>query len=41
VAKETRVLRSESFPDLADEVMFPRLSNAKLEWLSVGGAVRL
>jgi thioredoxin reductase (NADPH) len=37
VAKETRVLRSESFPDLADEVIFPRLSDAKLEWLGERG----
>jgi thioredoxin reductase (NADPH) len=37
VAKETRVIRSESFPDLADEVMFPRLSDAKLEWLGERG----
>jgi len=31
------VLRSESFPDLADEVIFPRLSEAKLEWLGERG----
>jgi thioredoxin reductase (NADPH) len=37
VAEETRVLRSESFPDLADEVIFPRLSDAKLEWLGERG----
>ena len=37
MAKETRVLRSESFPDLADEVIFPRLSDAKLEWLAERG----
>jgi thioredoxin reductase (NADPH) len=37
VAKETRVMRSESFPDLADEVIFPRLSDAKLEWLGKRG----
>ncbi len=37
MAKETRVLRSESFPDLADEVMFPRLSDAKLSWLGERG----
>ena len=29
----TEVIRSERFPDLDDEVMFPRLSDAKLEWL--------
>jgi CRP-like cAMP-binding protein len=28
----TRVLRSETFPDLADEVIYPRLSEAKLAW---------
>ncbi|HYJ22482.1 MAG TPA: FAD-dependent oxidoreductase [Solirubrobacterales bacterium] len=37
MAEETRVLRSESFPDLADEVIFPRLSEAKLEWLGERG----
>jgi thioredoxin reductase (NADPH) len=37
VAKETRVIRSDSFPDLADEVMFPRLSDAKLKWLGERG----
>jgi thioredoxin reductase (NADPH) len=30
----TQVIRSERFPDLADEVLFPRLSDAKLEWLA-------
>jgi thioredoxin reductase (NADPH) len=30
-------MRSESFPDLADGVMFPRLSDAKLEWLGKRG----
>jgi thioredoxin reductase (NADPH) len=34
---ETRVVRSDSFPDLGDEVMFPRLSEAKLEWLRKRG----
>ena len=29
----TRVLRSENFPDLADEVIYPRLSGKKLAWL--------
>src|SRR5215213_6690951 len=32
----TRVLRTE-FPDLDDEVLFPRLSDAKLEWLAERG----
>ena len=36
----TRVLRSESFPDLADEVIYPRLSDAKLAWLHKRGGVR-
>jgi thioredoxin reductase (NADPH) len=36
-AEETKVLRSERFPDLADEVMFPRLSDSKLEWLAKRG----
>src|SRR5579871_6079134 len=34
---ETRVIRTDSFPDLADEVLFPRLSDAKLEWLGKRG----
>jgi thioredoxin reductase (NADPH) len=33
----TRVLRSETFPDLADEVIYPRLSDAKLAWLRERG----
>jgi thioredoxin reductase (NADPH) len=37
VAEETKVMRSERFPDLGDEVMFPRLSDAKLEWLAKRG----
>jgi thioredoxin reductase (NADPH) len=36
----TQVLRSERFPDLADEVMFPRLSDAKLAWLAERGERR-
>src|SRR5918997_2090049 len=36
----TRILRSESFPDLADEVIYPRLSDKKLAWLSERGGVR-
>ena len=35
----TRVMRSD-FPDLADEVMFPRLSDAKMEWLAKQGERR-
>jgi thioredoxin reductase (NADPH) len=31
--QEVRVVRLEPFPDLADEVQFPRLSEAKLGWL--------
>jgi thioredoxin reductase (NADPH) len=33
----TRILRSESFPDLADELLFPRLSGGKLAWLRERG----
>jgi thioredoxin reductase (NADPH) len=33
----TQVLRSERFPDLGDEVLFPRLSDGKLEWLAERG----
>ena len=36
----TQVLRSDSFPDLTDEVLYPRLSDAKLDWLSERGGVR-
>ena len=36
----TRILRSETFPDLADEVIYPRLSDAKLEWLRKQGGER-
>jgi thioredoxin reductase (NADPH) len=36
----TRVLRSEQFPDLADEVLFPRLSDGKLAWLAERGERR-
>jgi thioredoxin reductase (NADPH) len=31
--QEVRVVRLEPFPDLSDEVMFPRLSEKKLHWL--------
>jgi thioredoxin reductase (NADPH) len=31
--QEVRVVRLEPFPDLSDEVQFPRLSEAKLDWL--------
>ena len=33
----TQVIRSERFPDLADEVLFPRLSDKKLAWLAKQG----
>ena len=33
----TQVIRSERFPDLDDEVLFPRLSDAKLAWLGKRG----
>ena len=36
----TQVIRSEEFPDLADEVFFPRLSDAKLAWLRKRGRPR-
>jgi thioredoxin reductase (NADPH) len=36
----TEVIRSERFPDLADEVLFPRLSDAKLHWLAKRGERR-
>src|SRR3954465_9214995 len=36
----TQVLRSERFPDLDDEVLFPRLSDGKLEWLAERGERR-
>jgi thioredoxin reductase (NADPH) len=34
------VIRSERFPDLGDEVLFPRLSDGKLEWLAKRGERR-
>jgi thioredoxin reductase (NADPH) len=34
----TQVMRSDRFPDLADEVLFPRLSDAKLAWFAERGA---
>ncbi|MHB8694351.1 MAG: FAD-dependent oxidoreductase [Solirubrobacteraceae bacterium] len=36
----TQVIRSEHFPDLADEVFFPRLSDAKLAWMGERGRRR-
>ena len=36
----TEVMRGQEFPDLADEVLFPRLSDAKLAWLSKRGRRR-
>jgi thioredoxin reductase (NADPH) len=33
----TQVIRSERFPDLEDDVLFPRLSDAKLAWLAKRG----
>jgi thioredoxin reductase (NADPH) len=36
----SQVVRSERFPDLADEVLFPRLSDAKLAWLAKRGERR-
>jgi thioredoxin reductase (NADPH) len=34
------MIRSEEFPDLADEVFFPRLSDTKLQWLAKHGRRR-
>jgi thioredoxin reductase (NADPH) len=36
----TQVIRSERFPDLDDEVLFPRLSDTKLAWLAERGERR-
>jgi thioredoxin reductase (NADPH) len=36
----TQVVRSERFPDLGNEVLFPRLSDAKLAWLAERGERR-
>jgi thioredoxin reductase (NADPH) len=33
-------IRAENFPDLSDEVMYPRLSEAKLERLAEKGTRR-
>jgi len=33
----TQVVRSDRFPDLSDEVLFPRLSDGKLRWLAKRG----
>ena len=37
----TRVMRSEQFPDLNDEVLFPRLSDSKLAWFAKQGEKRV
>ena len=34
------MIRSENFPDLGDEILFPRLSDAKLAWLAERGERR-
>jgi thioredoxin reductase (NADPH) len=36
----TRVMRSERFPDLGDEVLFPRLSDGKIAWFAKHGERR-
>ena len=36
----TQVVRSDRFPDLNDEVLFPRLSDGKLHWLAKRGQRR-
>ena len=33
----TTVMRSERFPDLGDELLFPRLSDSKIAWLGKRG----
>ena len=33
-------IRSERFPDLSDELLFPRLSEGKLHWLAKRGQRR-
>ncbi|MBV9166581.1 MAG: FAD-dependent oxidoreductase, partial [Solirubrobacterales bacterium] len=33
----TRMVRSDRFPDLNDQVLFPRLSDGKLQWLAKRG----
>jgi thioredoxin reductase (NADPH) len=33
----TQVIRSEHFPDLGDEILFPRIADAKLGWLGERG----
>jgi thioredoxin reductase (NADPH) len=38
--QEVRVVRADPFPDLDDEVVFPRLSEAKLHWLEKKGGKR-
>ncbi len=37
---ETQTVRSEPFPDLGDEVLYPRLSDGKLAWLAKRGERR-
>jgi thioredoxin reductase (NADPH) len=36
----TQIVRSDSFPDLGDELLYPRLSDAKLAWLAKRGERR-
>ncbi len=36
----TQVMRSERFPDLLDEVLFPRLSDGKMKWFAERGERR-
>ena len=36
----TQTVRSDPFPDLGDEVLYPRLSDAKLAWLAKRGERR-
>ncbi len=41
MAATTQEIRSERFPDLQDEVLFPRLSDAKLAWFAKQGQRRV
>lgn len=36
--QEIKVIRMDNFPDLSDELIFPRMSDAKREWMARHGA---
>ena len=40
MATTTKVIRSEDFPDLGDEVLYPRLSDGKMKWFAKQGERR-